>query len=72
MVIRMSNVAQRVADHRARRKAGLGVFTFEGDEIDVPEILVEAGFLDPGDVENRYAISQALTQWFDVIKRERQ
>lgn len=54
---------------RQRRRVGLVVFSFEGDEIEVPEILVEARCLDPADIENREAISKALTRWFDVIKK---
>ena len=47
------------------------VFSFEGDEIEIPEILIEAGILDPADSENREAISHALTRWFSVIKKEK-
>jgi hypothetical protein len=39
-----TNVAVRMRRRRQRRRQGLVVFSFEGDEIEVPEILVEAGF----------------------------
>ena len=54
---------ERLRRHRERRRSGLAVFSFEGDETEVPEILIEAGFLDPFDIENRDAISRALTRW---------
>ena len=63
--------AARVQRARQRRRQGLVVFSFEGDEIEVPEILIEAKCLDPADIENRDAISKALTRWFDVIKKEK-
>jgi hypothetical protein len=63
--------AERSKRARARQREGLVVFSFEGDEVEVPEILIEAGFLDPGQTENRKAISQALSRWFDVIKKEK-
>ena len=63
--------AIRVSRAYQRRRSGLAVFSFEGDDIEVPEILIEAGFLDPADSENREAISKALTRWFDVIKKEK-
>jgi hypothetical protein len=47
------------------------VFSFEGDEVEVKESLMEAGLLDPADSDNREAISKALTRWFDVIKKEK-
>lgn len=63
--------AERVHRCYQRRQQGLVVFSFEGDEIEVPEILIEAKLLDPADSENREAISKALTRWFDVIKKEK-
>ena len=65
-----TNVAVRMRRRRQRRRQGLVVFSFEGDEIEIPEILIEAGILDPADSENREAISHALTRWFSVIKKE--
>jgi hypothetical protein len=71
MHLQPSNDAVRARRRYQRRRHGLAVFSFEGDEVAVPEILIEAGFLDPCDMENRDAISQALSRWFDVIKKEK-
>jgi hypothetical protein len=65
-----SNVAMRMRRRRQRKRSGLVVFSFEGDEIEIPEILVEAGFLSPADSENRDAVSQALARWFAAITKE--
>lgn len=64
--------AVRAARAYRRRRSGLAVFSFEGDEVEVKESLIEAGFLDRADRENREAISKALTRWFDTIKKEKE
>jgi hypothetical protein len=65
----MSTVAQRVAQHRARRKAGHVVLLIEVDEIPLADTLIEARLLDPSLAEDRTALAQATTRLLKSLEK---
>jgi hypothetical protein len=65
----MSTVAQRVAQHRARRTAGRVVLQIEVDEIALADTLIEARLLDPDLAEDRTALAQATARLLKSLER---
>jgi hypothetical protein len=60
-----SKAAERMREYRARIKCGLKIYPTALDEDGVGR-LVEFGFLLPEDINNRRAVGEALSEWFDT------
>lgn len=67
----MSNVADRVRQHRARRKAGRAVLLVEVDGHALAEVLVDSGLLDWDECEDVEAIAQATGKLLEIFTAER-
>jgi hypothetical protein len=66
----MSSPNDRVRLHRARQAAGRCIMFFEVHEDAMARFLVDAGVLDPNLADNRAALGQALTKFFDIVFEE--
>ncbi|MGE4254818.1 MAG: hypothetical protein AB7E84_06345 [Xanthobacteraceae bacterium] len=57
--------AIRLKRRRARCKAGRVVLPVEADEIDLIEMLIDAGLLAPQDAEDRQTVAHAAARFLD-------
>jgi hypothetical protein len=68
----MSNVADRVRQHRARRKAGRAVLLVEVDVHALAEVLVDdAKLLGWDECEDTEAIARATSELLEIFIMER-
>jgi hypothetical protein len=58
----MSSVADRVREHRARKKSGVVLITIAADEAALASALVQAKLLDPNLADDQAAIAQATSR----------
>lgn len=61
--------ADRIARHRARKKAGRAVLRIEVDLHELADALADAGFLQGWDVENVEAVSRATERMIVAMIR---
>jgi hypothetical protein len=58
----MSSVADRVREHRARKKSGVVLITIAADEAALASALVDAKLLDHNLADDQAAIAQATSR----------
>jgi hypothetical protein len=56
---------------RARRKAGLAVFTCTADEVSVKQMLEDANLLAASAWDDPAAVEKALTDFIQIVVKER-
>lgn len=64
-----SALALRSRRYHERRDAGRRVYGVEVDQVEVVQMLVDAGLLHPTDEDDKAAISLALSRLVDLLVR---
>jgi hypothetical protein len=68
---KQSSAAQRFHCARERRRSGLAVLFVTVDEIEVTDFLITTRFLKPCDLDDKQAVSAALSALIDKIVKEK-
>jgi hypothetical protein len=63
----VSGAAARMREFRARRAAGRMVLKVEVDDVAVPRLMVDAGFLAEHDVDDRKKVQAAVAAYLDEV-----
>jgi hypothetical protein len=67
----MSTVAERVATHRKRRRAGIILLVIEANEDALVRALTDAGLIDPTMVDDHEHITRAAQRFIEIIATEK-
>jgi hypothetical protein len=63
----MSSVADRVREHRARKRSGVALITVAVDEVALVAALVEAGLLDVNMADDQGAIIDSVERLLEIF-----